>query len=193
MAVYEFEGKKPVIERTAYVCKEAVVIGNVRIGKQCFIAPGAVIRGDYGTIIIGDKTSVQDNAVIHALDNGEVRIGEYVQLAHGSLLHNCFVDDYAIIGIGAIVGDYARVGRWAIVAPGAVVASKQEILAEAVFKGNPARFLRMVTEKDKERWLKYKDEYPKLASPRYPKGLKRVVCGNIFSWIFQALQKTANF
>lgn len=178
MAIYEFEGKRPKIDKTAYVFPSADVIGSVVIGRQCFIAPGARLRGDYGQIIIGDKTSIQDNVVIHALDGGETRIGQYVQVAHGAKLHNCEVGDFAIVGIGVELNDYVKVGEWAIVASGTTVPPKKIIEPNTIVFWNYAtkglEVLRDVTDDDKKYWLKYKEEYAQLAYPRYPKGLKKI-------------------
>lgn len=175
MAVYEFEGKRPIIDKTAYVFPSADVIGSVIVGRRCFIGPGARIRGDYGTIYICDYTSVQDNAVIHALDQGETYIGQYVQVGHGSILHNCYIGDYAICGNGSVINDHARVGKWSFVGAGAVVPPEKIIENETIVVGNPAKFLRFVTADDKAFWLPYKkNEYPSLADDRYKKRLKQV-------------------
>lgn len=174
MAVYEFEGNKPIIDKKAYVHELASVIGNVIIGERCFIAPFASIRGDYGTIYICDNTSIQDNVSIHALDGGYTYIGRYVQIAHGSCLHNCYIDDFAIVGINSTINDYAKIGKWSVVAPGAVVPARRTVSDETVVAGEPAKFLREIRDNDKEYWMKYKNEYPDLAFPRYPKGLRRI-------------------
>jgi phenylacetic acid degradation protein len=173
MGVFEFEGRAPSISLTAYVDDVAKVVGDVRIGAQCYIGPGARIRGDYGTVIIGDKTSVQENCVLHACINEECEVGNYVQIGHGAILHNCRIRDYAVVGVGAIVSDCATVGVWSIVGEGAVVASGQSIPDGKVAVGIPAKTIRDVSDSDKDVWSKYKEIYADLAL-RYPKGLKRV-------------------
>ncbi|MDF1541441.1 MAG: DapH/DapD/GlmU-related protein, partial [Candidatus Thorarchaeota archaeon] len=102
MAVYEFEGRIPKIGKNTYVSSSASVIGAVTIGKECYIAPGAVVKGDYGTITIGNGTSVQDNVVVHARPNESTSIGSNVTLGHGCIIHNATVKDDAVIGMGAI-------------------------------------------------------------------------------------------
>jgi carbonic anhydrase/acetyltransferase-like protein (isoleucine patch superfamily) len=173
MGVFEFEGRVPTISPTAYVDEDAKVIGDVRIGAQCYIGSGARIRGDYGTIIIGDKTSVQENCVLHARMNGKCEVGSYVQIGHGAILHNCTIKDYAVIGVGAVISDYSTVGVWSIVGEGAVVISDQSIPDGKVAVGVPAKAIRDVSDSDKQVWSKYKDIYADLAL-RYPKGLKRL-------------------
>jgi phenylacetic acid degradation protein len=173
MGVFEFEGRVPSISSTAYVDEDAKVVGDVKIGEQCYIGPGARIRGDYGTIRIGDRTSIQENCVLHARIGEKCEVGNHVQVGHGALLHNCTVKDYAVIGVGAIISDYATVGLWSIIGEGAVVTSGQMIPDGKVAVGIPAKQIRDVSDSDKELWSKYKDAYANLAL-RYPKGLKRI-------------------
>jgi carbonic anhydrase/acetyltransferase-like protein (isoleucine patch superfamily) len=148
MTLYEFEGKRPTIHPTAFVPDSADVIGDVVIGAACFVGVGARLRGDYGRIRIGERTSVQENVVIHARENGETVVGSNVQLGHGCILHNCTVRDNAVIGLGAILTDFSVVGDWAIVGE--------------------------VTAEHKAEWQYYKDKYAELAATRYPTGLKRI-------------------
>lgn len=175
MALYEFEGKRPEIGPGTFVPETADVIGEVIIGRDCFIGVGARLRGDYGRIIIGDGTSVQENVVIHARDGGETRVGSQVQLGHGCILHNATVKDNAVIGVGAILTDFTVVGDWAIIGEGAVV--RGEVPDGAIAVGVPAKVIGQVTEKHKEEWLYYKARYAELARQRYPEGLKRIDSG----------------
>ncbi len=172
MAFYEFEGKRPMIGKGSFVPESADLIGEVVIGKDCFIGVGARIRADYGSIRIGDRTSVQENVVIHARDGGQTLVGSDVQLGHGCILHNATVQDNAVIGIGAILTDFSVVGNWAIIGEGAVV--RGEIPAGAIAVGVPARVIGEVTEKHREEWRNYKEKYAELARVRYPRGLRRV-------------------
>jgi carbonic anhydrase/acetyltransferase-like protein (isoleucine patch superfamily) len=172
MALYEFEGKRPQIGENSYVADTADVIGEVIIGKGCFIGVGARVRGDYGSIRIGDQTSVQENVVIHARDGDKTVIGSRVQLGHGCILHNCTVKDQAVIGIGAILTDFSVVGEWAIIGEGAVV--RGEVPDGMIALGIPVRIIGQVTEKHKEEWRYYKEKYAELAAVRYPRGLKRI-------------------
>ena len=173
MAIFEFEGRRPVISHTTYVAEDADVIGDVTIGNQCYIGPGARIRGDYGKILIGNCTSIQENCVLHARMEDKCEIGSNVQVGHGALLHNCTIKDYAVIGVGAVISDYSTVGVWSIVGEGAVVTSGQSIQDGKVAVGVPAKQIRDVSDADKQMWSKYKAIYADLAL-RYPKGLKRL-------------------
>jgi len=172
MARYEFEGKRPTIGKTSFVPESADVIGDVTIGEGCFIGMGARIRGDYGKIRIGDRTSVQENVVIHAREGDQTVVGSNVQLGHGCILHNCTVKDNAVIGVGAILTDFSVVGDWAIVGEGAVV--RGEVPDGKIAVGVPAKVIGDVTEQHKQEWQYYKDKYAELASARYPQGLRKI-------------------
>ncbi len=172
MAIYEFEERKPRVGQGTYVHPSADVIGAVTIGENCWIGPGARLRGDYGVIILGDSTSIEDNCVIHARPGGMTRIGNHVTIGHGCVIHNATIHDYAVIGMGSVVSDWADVGQWAIVAEGAVVRQRQQIPTERIAVGVPAKLLdKQVSEDYKAEWSHFKNTYADLAR-RYPKGLK---------------------
>ena len=172
MALYEFEGKRPTIGKTSFVPESADIIGDVVIGEGCFIGVGGRIRGDYGKIRIGDRTSVQENVVIHAREGDQTVVGSNVQLGHGCILHNCTVKDNAVIGVGAILTDFSVVGDWTIVGEGAVV--RGEVPDGKIAVGVPAKIIGDVTETHKQEWQYYKDKYAELASVRYPQGLRKI-------------------
>ncbi len=174
MPIYEFEGKRPEIASDAFVFPDAVIIGEVRIGSGCFVGAGAVLRGDYGRIVIGAETSVQEGVIMHARKGGLCEVGSRVQCGHGSKYHNCTVRDCAVVGVGAVVSDFAVVGEWAIVAEGAVVRTRFEVPDGCVVAGVPAKVLGEVDAEMKALWDEYKDTYADLARRRYPAGLKRL-------------------
>jgi carbonic anhydrase/acetyltransferase-like protein (isoleucine patch superfamily) len=171
MGVYEFEHRVPVIGKNSYVSHTASVIGKVTIGEECYIAPGAVVKGDYGEIRIGNGTSVQDNVIIHARPDEITIIGDNVTLGHGCIIHNATVHNEAVIGMGAIVSDYAVVGQWAIVGEGAVVRARFEVPDGKIVVGVPAKIIGDAQEHHKEELTRFKAIYRDLAK-RYPKGLK---------------------
>ncbi len=172
MAVYEFEGRRPKLGEGAYVHPSADVIGAVTVGEGCWIGPGARLRGDYGTIVIGDGTSIEDNCVVHARPNEKTLIGKLVTIGHGAVIHNATIHDHAVIGMGSVVSDWAVVGEWSVVAEGAVVRQGQEIPAGHIAVGVPAKILeKQVTDEYKAQWSKFKALYTDLAL-RYPDGLK---------------------
>jgi len=166
-----FEGETPAIGSGTYVHPSADVFGNVRIGAGCWIGPGARIRGDYGRIEIGDHCAVEDNCVVHARPNEQTTIGDWVTLGHGCIVHNATIRSWAVIGMGAIVSDWAVVGEWAVLGEGAVVRQRQEIPADRIAVGTPARLLdKRVSPEFKAQWKGFKELYVDLAR-RYPSGL----------------------
>lgn len=173
MAVYEFEKRTPVIGETSYVSHSASVIGMVTIGEECYIAPGAVVKGDYGEIRVGNGTSIQDNVIIHARPDEMTVIGNNVTLGHGCIIHNATVKDEAVIGMGAIVSDYATVGKWAIVGEGAVIRARFEVPDGKIAVGVPAKVIGEVQDHHREELTRFKSIYRDLAG-RYPIGLKKL-------------------
>ncbi len=173
MAIYKFEDRTPKVHESAYVSKSAEVIGDVTIGERCFIAPGAKIKGDYGTVIIGNNSNVQENCVIHARPGEKTVIGEYVSIGHAAVVHGGSINDYATIGMGAIVSDFAKVGVWSVVGEGALVPAGKEIPDEGVAVGIPAKVIKSVDDDFKTMWKEYKELYCQL-SQRYKDGLTKL-------------------
>lgn len=170
--INSFEGKTPDIGEGTYVHASADVFGNVKLGKGCWIGPGARIRGDYGRIVIGDHTSIEDNCVIHARPGEQTNIGNWVTIGHGAIVHNAMVRDWVVLGMGCIVSDWADVGVWAVVGEGAVVKQNQQIEPGKIAVGIPARIIgKEVDDEYKKQWTRFKEIYVDLAR-RYPDGLK---------------------
>lgn len=173
MGIYSFEGRTPSIGRGSFVFETATVVGDVILGEDVYVGPGAVVRGDYGKIIVGDRTSIEENVVIHARPGDITTIGKDVTLGHGCIIHNCTIEDLAVIGMGAVVSDFSRVGRWAFVAEGSVVKTRSEVEPEMIVAGIPAVPKKKIGDGLKEMWTGFKAIYPDLAR-RYPEGLKRL-------------------
>ena len=166
-----FEGKTPKIGDGTYIHPSADVFGNVKIGRGCWVGPGARVRGDYGRIVIGDHTAVEDNVVIHARPDEQTTIGDWVTLGHACIIHNATIHDWAVVGMGAIVSDWATLGRWAVLGEGAVVRQNQEVPAEGIAVGVPAKVLaKTVTAEYQAEWKHWKEVYVDLAK-RYQDGL----------------------
>jgi len=174
MSIYEFEKKKPRIGKGSFIFPSADVIGDVTIGENCYIGPGARIRGDYGSIRIGNDTAVEENVVIHARPNEKTIIGNSVTIWHAAIIHNATIHDWAIIGMGAIVSDYAEIGEWAVVAEGAVVKNKTKIPDKAIAVGIPAKVVAEITLEYKKQWTDFKQIYVDLAQKRFPTSLKKI-------------------
>ena len=174
MSIYEFENRKPRIGKDSFIFKSADIIGDVVIGENCYIGPGARIRGDYGSIRIGDNTAIEENVVIHARPEDITIIKNHVTIGHASIIHNATIHDWAVIGMGAIVSDWAEIGKWAVVAEGAVVKNKQKIPIKAIAVGVPAKVVSEISKDYEKQWTKYKKIYSDLARKRLPGSLKEI-------------------
>ena len=161
--LYKFDGKSPEIGQGTYVSEEALVIGDVKIGDNCYIGHGAILRGDYGSIFIGPGTAVEEGAIIHAPPNEASLIGERVTIGHGAIVHSAKIGDFSVIGMGAVLSIRSEIGANTIIAEGAVVKMRQVIPDGVVAGGNPARVLRTITKKDIEYWEWGKEIYIDLA------------------------------
>jgi carbonic anhydrase/acetyltransferase-like protein (isoleucine patch superfamily) len=169
--LYKFDGKRPTIGKYTYVSDLATVIGDVIIGDNCYIGHGAILRGDYGRIEIGQGTAVEEGVIIHAPPGETNRIGARVTIGHGAVLHGKSIGDQAVIGMGAIVSIRSEIGEYAIIAEGCVVKMKQIIPSGVVVAGNPGQTVREVSSKDKELWDRAKQLYIDLAKKYLEKGM----------------------
>jgi carbonic anhydrase/acetyltransferase-like protein (isoleucine patch superfamily) len=174
MSIYEFEKKRPSIGSGTFVFDSADIIGDVIIGKNCYIGPGARIRGDYGSIRIGSDTAVEENVVIHARPDEITTIDNHVTIGHASIIHNAIIHDWAVIGMGAIISDWAEIGEWAVIAEGAVVKNKQKIPKKAIAVGVPAKVVSEISMDYQKQWTKYKQIYSDLAKSRFQNSLKKI-------------------
>ncbi len=138
MPIYALGDRVPQIDPDAFVHPDAVVIGDVRIGAQSSVWPGAVLRGDYGTIIVGERTSIQDGTVVHAVAEYPTVIGSDCVVGHIAHLEGCVVHDGALIGSGSVVLHEVHVHTGATVAAGAVVRNRTEVPERALAVGVPA-------------------------------------------------------
>ncbi|AGL01823.1 gamma carbonic anhydrase family protein [Desulfoscipio gibsoniae] len=161
--LYSFDGKQPEVGKDTYVSEHALVIGDVKIGDNCYIGHGAILRGDYGTIEIGLGTAIEEGVVVHAPPNDICKIGKKVTIGHGAVVHAAQVGDFVVLGMGTITSLYSVIGEASIVAEGAVVKMGQIIPDKVVVAGNPASEVRKVSEKDTERWAYGKQLYIDLA------------------------------
>ncbi len=171
---YRFDGKQPAVGTGTYVSETATIIGDVRIGERCYIGHGAILRGDYGAIEIGDETAVEEGAIIHAPPGECCSIGNGVVIGHGAIVHAGLVSDLSAIGMGAILSIRSEVGRESIVAEGAIVKQEQKITASVVVAGNPARNIRRVSERDREYWVYARTVYTDLAQKYCETGMERI-------------------
>lgn len=172
--LYKFDGRQPKVGRDSYISELATVIGDVVIGDNCYIGHGAILRGDYGSIEIGDATAVEEGVIIHSTPGELNRIGNRVTMGHGAIIHGKYIADQAVIGMGAIVSISAEVGEYAIVAEGSVVKMRQIIPPGVVAAGNPAKIVRELAIRDREFWDRGKQIYVDLAMKYLQTGMAPV-------------------
>jgi len=138
-------GFDPQIGKDCFLAENATVVGDVIMGEGCSVWFNAVLRGDVNAIRIGNHVNIQDGSVLHTLyEKSTVEIGDYVSIGHNVTVHGAKIDNYALIGMGAILLDYAEVGEGAIVAAGALVLSKTKIPPYTLWAGVPAKFVKNV-------------------------------------------------
>ncbi|MTI13058.1 gamma carbonic anhydrase family protein [Sansalvadorimonas verongulae] len=166
MAVRTYQDKTPVLGERVFIDETAVVLGDVKIGTDSSIWPCAVIRGDMHEIRIGERTSVQDGSVLHIThagpynkDGWPLHIGNDVTIGHNATLHGCTIHDRVLIGLGAIVMDGAVVESEVLVAAGAMVPPKAHLESGFVYKGNPAKKARPLTDKERDFFLYSSSNY----------------------------------
>ncbi|MCD6570151.1 MAG: gamma carbonic anhydrase family protein [Deltaproteobacteria bacterium] len=171
MAIYEFNNKGPTIGEGTWVAPSAEIIGNVRIGKHCWIGPGAIIRGDFGTIIIADETAVEDGVIIHCVDM--VQIGKRVTIGHGAIIHNTTIKDFAVIGMNSTISDNSVVGMWSIIAEHSLVKKDQAIPDYKIYGGSPASYKADLEQRHKEYMMWGQQLYVDLTA-QYINSLRRI-------------------
>jgi carbonic anhydrase/acetyltransferase-like protein (isoleucine patch superfamily) len=159
--IKEVRGFEPKIGENCYMAENATIIGDVVIGNGCSIWFNTVLRGDVNSIRIGNHVNIQDGSVLHTLyEKSTVEIGDYVSIGHNVTVHGARIDNYALIGMGAILLDYAHIGEGAIVAAGALVLSNTIIPPYTLWAGVPAKFVKNVEpEKTNEMNLKIAHNY----------------------------------
>ena len=168
-SVRPFRGHTPELGQNVFIDKTAVVLGDVKIGDESSIWPMAVVRGDMHSIRIGARTSIQDGSVIHITHGSDfypggfpVSIGDDVTVGHKATLHGCTIHNRCLIGIGSIVMDGVVVEEEVIVAAGAMVPPGKTLESGFVYKGNPAKKARPITDKERQFFTYGARNYAKL-------------------------------
>ena len=157
--IKEVRGHTPSIGEGTFVADTAVIVGDVTIGRDSSIWFNAVLRGDVNTITIGDRTNIQDGAVIHTLYDGsphpsQTHIGNDVSVGHNAIIHGGIIGANCLIGMGAIILDNAEVPAGCIIAAGALVLSNAKLEPDSLYAGIPARKIRTVTPEQREQIIK---------------------------------------
>jgi phenylacetic acid degradation protein len=144
MAIYSVDGLIPVVEPGAFVHPQAVLIGDVIVRSGCYVGPGASLRGDFGRIVLGAGSNVQDCCVLHSFPSNDTLLEEDAHIGHGAVLHGCIVRRGALIGIGAIVMDDVVVEEEAFVGAASFVRAGFVVPRRTLVTGVPARVVRVL-------------------------------------------------
>jgi carbonic anhydrase/acetyltransferase-like protein (isoleucine patch superfamily) len=159
------KGIHPIIGQECFLAPNATVVGDVVLGDQCTVWFNAVIRGDVHRIRIGNKTNIQDGAVIHCTyQKSPTTIGNNVSIGHNALVHGCTVMDNVLIGMGAIVMDNAVVQEHCIVAAGAVVLENTVCESGHIYAGVPAKKVKVLSQEQIAGMARTADNYVLYAS-----------------------------
>ena len=144
--IFEFKGIKPVIDPSAFIHPQANITGNVIIGKNVYVGPGAVIRGDWGKIILEDGSNVQENCTIHMFPGTTVHIEKGAHLGHGCIVHGATIGKNSLIGMNAVIMDDAVIGNECIIGALTMVKSEMIIPDRKIVVGNPAKIIKDVSD-----------------------------------------------
>ena len=143
---YEFKGFKPVVDPSAFVHPQAAITGNVVIGKDVDIGPGAALRGDWGGIVVEDGCNVQENCVIHMFPGVEVRLKKSAHIGHGAIIHGATIGENCLVGMHAVIMDEAVIDDESIVGALSFVKARETFPPRSLIVGNPAKVIRTISD-----------------------------------------------
>ena len=165
--IYEFNGYKPVVNETSFIHPNATVTGNVIIGKDVYIGPGAALRGDWGQIIIEDGCNVQENCTIHMFPGVTVLLKQSAHIGHGAIIHGATIGKNVLVGMNAVVMDNVIIGHNSIIGALCFVPEGMIIPERKIVVGNPAKIIKDVTDEMLEWKTKGTQLYQQLPAELY--------------------------
>ena len=160
--ILPYRGKTPVIDSTAFIAPTAAVIGDVTVGAGSSVWFGAVVRGDFQPITIGQNTNIQDNATIHVMRDVPVHIGNNVLIGHNAVVHCSRVGDNTLIGMGSIVMGYSEIGENVVIGAGTFLPQHKKIPSNSLVFGNPAQIVRALRDDEIEALQEAAENYANL-------------------------------
>lgn len=146
MPYYAIDGIRPVVDPSSYVHPTATLIGDVIVGADCYIGPSAVLRGDFGRLILEEGANLQDTCVMHGFPNTDTVVEKNGHIGHGAVLHGCRVKENALVGMNAVVMDGAIIGESSIIAAMSFVKANFEVPAKHLAAGTPCKILRELSD-----------------------------------------------
>lgn len=143
---YEFKGFIPVVDPSSFVHPQATVTGNVVIGKNVYIGPGAALRGDWGGIVLEDGCNVQENCTIHMFPGVTVRLMEGAHIGHGAIIHGATIGRNVLVGMNAVIMDNVEIGDECVIGALSFIKADEKIPPRSLVVGNPARIVRQIND-----------------------------------------------
>jgi len=144
--IYSFRKVKPIVHPSSFVHPQAAVTGNVIIGKDCYIGPGAALRGDWGQIILEDGCNVQENCTIHMFPGVTVLLKEGSHIGHGAIIHGANIGKNCLVGMNVVIMDNVELGDESIVGALTFIKEGRKIPARSLVVGNPGKIIKKVTD-----------------------------------------------
>jgi phenylacetic acid degradation protein len=144
--VYSFNGFTPVIHPSSFVHPLAAITGNVLIGKDCYIGPGAALRGDWGQIIIEDGCNVQENCTVHMFPGVTVLLKEGAHIGHGAIIHGSTIGKNCLVGMNSVIMDNVELGDECIVGALTFIKQEEKIPSRSLVAGNPGKIIKQVSD-----------------------------------------------
>ncbi len=144
--VYEFKGFQPVIHESAFIHPQAAVVGNVTIGKDVYVGPGAAIRGDWGGIVIEDGCNVQENCTIHMFPGVTVLLKESAHIGHGAIIHGAMIGRNVLVGMNSVIMDNVEIGDECIIGALCFIKANSKIPKRSLVVGNPGKVIKEVSD-----------------------------------------------
>ena len=144
--IYEFNNYKPVIHESSFIHPLAAITGNVVIGKNCYLGPGAALRGDWGQIILEDGCNVQENCTIHMFPGMTVLLKQGAHIGHGAIIHGSTIGKNCLVGMNAVIMDNVELGYECIVGALSFIRQNEKIPARSLLAGNPGKIIKQVTD-----------------------------------------------
>jgi phenylacetic acid degradation protein len=144
--IYKFKNHIPIIHESSFIHPQAAVTGNVIIGKNCYIGPGAAIRGDWGEIILEDGVNVQENCTVHMFPGKSIILKKGAHVGHGAIIHGANLGENCLIGMNSVIMDGAEIGNECIIGALAFVKAETKIPKRSLVVGNPAKIIKQVSD-----------------------------------------------
>lgn len=144
--IYSFKEFIPVIDPSSFIHPQAAVTGNVIIGKDCYIGPGAALRGDWGKIIIEDGCNVQENCIIHMFPGVTVLLKEAAHIGHGAIIHGATIGKNCLVGMNAVIMDNVEIGDECVIGALTFIKQDEKIPARSLVAGNPGKIIKRVSD-----------------------------------------------